>query len=796
MALSEREMLTMLGGGASIDTVCQAAGISREDLSDWWQREVSERVPKTTGRVAAAVGGTVEIARDRWGIPHVLASSDDDLFFGFGFAMGQDRLWQLDYLRRKATGRLAEVLGPEALEQDLTVRTVGINRIAARELELLPDETRRLLDAFCRGVNAAMDACSERMPIEFDLLDYRPEPWRPIDSVAILAEFRWYLTGRFPVIVIPELARRTLDDASLYAAFLAGEEDDESIVPHGSYPAATKGEEPVGQTVGDPTEGIGSNNWVVAGGKSTTGAPLLASDPHIAFGSISCWYEVHLCGGSFNTVGMAYAGVPAIVFGRNPKVAWGITNNICSQRDLYQEKTDPDHPGCFLYDGRWEPVKQIAEQIELKGSEPVRKTIRFSRNGPIVDEILPKPARDSGPVSLRWLGATICDELTCMLAMDRAESCDALRAAVKSWRVPTWSLIFADAGGHIGYQCVGRIPIRNNWTRGYRPGWDPAHSWQGLVPFEGMPALADPPRGWIGTANNRTAPEDFPYPLSGTWSSGYRARRIREMLEGQERFSREDFARMHVDVLSRRAVAAVPKLLEVLGTLEDEMSRQAIDHLQQWDCRMEPDRVGATIFETFFHRWCAAVAAERFSSDVTELAAGAIGGLALNLLPADEAGWFTRSDRLVRIREVFLANLSELSKRLGPDMDRWQWGRLHTLTLRHPLSARGELAALLDRGNEPVGGNGVTVCNTMYNPDFSVATGANYRLISDLSESPAGMWAVDAAGQSGHPGSSHYCDQLREWVAGRYHFLSLDREEAAATAMAQLVLQPRRMEEA
>jgi penicillin amidase len=367
---------------------------------------------------------------------------------------------------------------------------------------------------------------------------------------------------------------------------------------------------------------------------------------------------------------------------------------------------------------------------------------------------------------------------------------------VKSWRVPTWSLVFADVDGHIGYQCVGRIPIRNNWTRGYRPGWDPAHSWQGLVPFEGMPALADPPRGWIGTANNRTAPEDFPYPLSGTWSSGYRARRIREMLEGQERFSREEFARMHVDVLSRRAVAAVPKLLEVLGTLEDEMSRQAIDHLQQWDCRMEPDRVGATIFETFFHRWCAAVAAERFSSDLAELAAGAIGGLALNLLSGDDVGWFTRSERLASIRDVFLANLSVLSKRLGPDMDRWQWGRLHTLTLRHPLSARGELAALLDRGNEPVGGNGVTVCNTMYNPDFSVATGANYRLISDLSESPPGMWAVDAAGQSGHPGSPHYCDQLREWVAGRYHLLPLDREVAVAGAIAQLVIQPRRVDEA
>ena len=382
-----------------------------------------------------------------------------------------------------------------------------------------------------------------------------------MDCLAIAGEFRAYLTVRLPVIFIPELGKRTLGEGTLYRAFLEGEADDESILPPGSYPAAPVGTQPVGAAVGDPEEGIGSNNWVIAGSRSTTGKPLVASDPHIAFAAVSCWYEVTLAGGSFNVTGMAYAGMPAVMFGRNERVAWGITNNICSQRDLYQERTDPAHPGAFLYDGQWEPGRERVEAIKVRGGETIRKTIRSSRNGPIVDELLPAPARANGPVSLRWLGTTYCGWLTSLLGMDRAETVGGLRKAVRGWRVPTWSLVLADDAGHIGYQATGQIPVRSVEERGYRPGWDPAHRWQGLIPWEGMPRLSDPERGWIASANNRTAPDDFPYPLFGRWASGYRARRVRQLLEAEAKHSRDDFARMHQDVLSLRAVAGKPALM-------------------------------------------------------------------------------------------------------------------------------------------------------------------------------------------------------------------------------------------
>src|SRR5262249_52510094 len=223
-----------------------------------------------------------------------------------------------------------------------------------------------------------------------------------------------------------------------------------------------------GSAAGDLEGGVGSNNWVVAGRLTTTGAPVVASDPHIAIEAVSCWYEVHLDGGPFHAAGMTYVGVPAVMFGRNRRAAWGCPNNFCSLRDLYQERTDPAHPGCFLFDGRWEPARRREEEILVKGGEPVRTEVVSSRNGPVVDAILPGPARGTGPVSLRWLGATHGGWLTALLAMNRADSAEALREATRPWHVPTFTLVFADTDGHIGCQLAGRIPLRRVAERGYR----------------------------------------------------------------------------------------------------------------------------------------------------------------------------------------------------------------------------------------------------------------------------------------------------------------------------------------
>ena len=789
MNKTDKDMLLRLGAGDSIQAICEDAGLTRAEFDQWWTEQTTSRVPSMEGtRTASGLSGKVGVARDEWGVPHILAETDDDLFFGYGYATAQDRLWQLDYYRRKARGRLSEVIGPSGIEIDTVSHTIGLTRTAEENLAKFPEKTKRRLQAYTDGINAFMEETRGNLPIEFDLLGYEPHEWTSLDSVAIWQEFRWYLTGRLPIIAIPELAKRVLGEGPLLDDFITGEAENESIVPRGSYSPSRTGEVPVGEVVGDPDEGIGSNNWVVSGSKSTSGAPMVASDPHIAFGAVSCWYEVHLSGPEMNVTGAGYVGVPGIVFGRNETVAWGVTNNICSQRDIYREQEDPDRPGHFRFGDEWRPAKQETVEIAVKGEDTHTITVTRTHNGPIVDELLPEPLRTTDKVSARWLGAGFGDEITCMLDLAAARNCEEAREALRDWIVPTWSYVFGDVEGHFGYQAVGRIPIREQWNREYRPGWDPAHEWQGFIPYDALPALNDPAEGYARSANNRAAPEDYPYPLSGTWSSGYRALRIRQMLEEKEQFSREDFARMQTDTLSMRAVEVLPSLVETLRKASDPRVLGVAGYLDEWNGRMDVDEVGASIFEFFFAEFTTAVAAEWFTGDEVPLVAGAISGFAVRLLDNDETGGSPpRNETIVT---SMLRAIDSLTERLGPDMSEWRWGRIHKIALNHLLSDRGDLSDLLRRGGQPVGGNGITVSNTGFDPNYLASIGANWRHNADLADDPPGLWAVDATGQSGHPGSPHYGDQVTEWLSGRHHYLPLDRKRALAGAAHTLTLKP------
>ncbi len=809
---ASRTVLTQLAAGATIAQACQTADCGLAEFQAWWQEETRRRVPGTSGNQPAAVRQGVEMVRDRWGIAHVFAANEYDLFFGNGYALAQDRLWQLDFLRRRALGTLAEVLGPEAVFYDRTVRTLGIPQLAEQEWEQLDDETRPALTAFADGVNALLESLTpDAWPVEFALLDYEPRPWLPRHSLALMAEFRWYLTGRFPVICIPELARRVLGDGELFDAFITPEAAEDTILPPGSYPtepaamqrytpgmgkgslgggSSLRGGSFEGGVGGDPSPGQGSNNWVVAPSRSATGAPLLASDPHIAYGALSCWHEIHLCGAGYNVAGMNYVGLPGVMFGRNEHVAWGITNNICSQRDLYQEQTSAEHPGCFRYADAWEPATPREETIAVRDGEAITFTVAASRNGPIVSDILPPPMNGDEAVSVKWLGADAGRELASLLAYNRAGSAAQFRRALEPWLAPTFSVVYADRAGHIGYQAVGRIPVRTAWRRGYRRGWDPADAWQALVPFDGMPHLEDLPRGWIATANHRNAPPDYPYPLSGCWGPGHRGRRINQLLEPQRPVALGDCRKFQHDEVSLRAAEGTPGLLRLLGEVPPAgLLHDACEYLRGWDYQMEAGSVATAVFEVFFQHWTRAVAAARFGPHQVELAAGGNWGLSLRLLQGDDLQWFAAGDLAGQVRGAMDAALAELQQRLGPDVAGWQWGRLHRLTMRHPLSQRGELGSLLDRGDLAVGGGLVTLCNMAYDAEYRVVAGANYRMLVDLTEQ--GMWAASASGESGCPGSLHYCDQTEAWHAGHEHFLSLNADEVRAAATAALSLRPR-----
>ena len=787
MEFNKKNTLKRLGSGEPINKICHDIGLTEDEFTNWWEEEIKSRVPDFKKKRKVTNVGTLEIVRDQTGTPHIYANTAADLFYGYGFAMAQDRLWQLDYLKRKAIGRLSEILGKDGLEADIISRTVGLNRIADKEINRIPIETKQLLESFSKGINTVIEESKNNLPIEFDLLDYSPETWTPEDSIAIWAEFRWYLTGRLPIISFPEVARRALNNDELYQSFLIGEADDESIVPPGHYPPDKNPQTNIGNSVNDPNEGLGSNNWVIGGKLSKSGLPILASDPHIAFGSVSCWYQAHLIGDGFNTVGAGYIGVPGILFGRNEKVAWGLTNNICAQRDLYYEKENPEKPNYFLYDNQWEKVKEISETIFIKDQDPITKTILLTRNGPIANDILPDVAKTSEPISLKWMGHEPCDEITSMLNFNRSHSASQFRTALQTWIVPTWSFGFADTDGNFGYQSAGRIPVKHNWERGYRPGWDPEHQWNESIPFSEMPKLENPAQGWIRSANNRLAPQDFPYPLSGVWSSGHRAKRIREMIEAKDKFDQQDVAKMQTDSLSLRAVECLPDLINKLKTSNDPKIKDVITHLEQWDCRMETDRTGAAIFESFFYYWGLRVAKERFKPEVALILGTAIAGLSVNLLNGKNLTWFHETTCEKAILETMLVTIDDLSSRLGPDISNWTWGSIHRIQLDHQLADRGEIFKTLSKGGDPVRGNGITVCNTGFDPNYLAGIGANYRINASLADNPPGLWSVDTAGQSGHPGSENYCDQLNSWLKGNLYYIPLDRARVEQNEVSKII---------
>ena len=804
-AVDDTALLYRLGRGASVEEACLSGNLEAQGFQSWWQAQLARRLPQIEGVTHVPVRDAVEIHRDSNGVPHIFADHKEDLYFAYGYAMAQDRLWQLDYYRRQAQGRLAEILGADAcpmatggairaLDRDIVARTIGFERIAQAKLAILDNEVGQYLSAFVAGINQLQTECRNNLPIEFALLDYSPEPWDPVDTLSIWTEFQYYLTVRLDVIVMPELARRELDNDGLFQAYLEGEVDAESILPLGMNSKTQAGR--TGQAVGDPAEGIGSNNWAVAGKRTARGHTLLASDPHIAFNAVSCWYEAHLHGASgLNVAGAGYIGVPGILFGRNMDVAWGITNNICSQRDLYLEKTDPQHPGCFQSGKQWVPGKELVENIEVREQEPVELRVEFSSNGPIVNHLLHDSVRDFGPVSLKWMGAqngpTELSEIGCMMQTNRAQNCQEFRVALKDWKVPTLSMVFADIHGHIGYQCAGHIPLRPTWNRGFRRGWDPNDAWQEVIPFEGLPAMSDPEEGWIRTANNRTAGNDFPYPLSGTWASGYRAQRIRQLLEEEVKVSTEDCMRWQMDTLSLRAGECLPVLQSLLADVSDWQIRAALDIWKDWNGRMEPDSIGSTLFETFFTLWQNAVAAERFSAQTASYLAGGIAGLAVLLLREDSTGWFEGDDRRRGlVIDTVLQAWHQLSSELGPDQAQWLWGRVHKIRLDHPLGYLPALGPLLDRGGQSVGGSGITVCNTGVDPNYMSAMGANYRIVAELDSQEPVLYAVDAAGQSGHAGSSNYCDQLPLWLNGQMKRLNLQPSKCKESAHNSLILQP------
>ncbi len=499
-------------------------------------------------QLVGAVGGRVEILRDRAGVPHVYAADTADLYFGVGVAVAQDRLWQIDRLRRRALGRQAEILGDAYVASDIAHLTVGIDQIAMREADEMDEQTRRLVAAYVAGINRQIEIMGRELPPEFLRLEYEPEPFTLRDVVAIARGIWWSLNGRIDRIVAAEAAR---------------------LLPEpfrGFYLTPEASENRVLQTAAGTDDATGSNNWALHGSRTAGSKPVLCGDPHQPFWVPSTWYEYALHGPEDDAAGAGHPGFPGMWWGSNGRIAWAITNNMASTRDLYIEQVDPADPRRYRDGDTWREFAERRVGIKVRGAAPHELTIRSTVRGPIVNALVPSlEAGGNPPLSLRWVGMEHMDDIRASIAISRARDWAGFRNALRDWAVAIFNFVYADAEGHIGYQMAGRIPIRGRVVPGFRDANATADQWLGYISFDDLPHMYDPPSGYVASANQRIVPDHWPQPIYGAYSQGHRGVRLAQALGGPNllRYRREHRLAERCKELPRResvpAHFAVPR---------------------------------------------------------------------------------------------------------------------------------------------------------------------------------------------------------------------------------------------
>jgi penicillin amidase len=730
------------------------------------------------------VTASVEILRDRSGVPHVYAERTTAVYFGLGYAMAEDRLWQMDWLRRRGLGRQAEILGPAYVQSDLMHRSVGIPEIAEREVDLTDAQTREVLESFVAGINRYIEQCDANLPVEFKLLDYSPEPFTVRDTLAILRAEFWSLNGRLHTLAAAQAARLLPED--LRAAYLTPESPETRILPpDADYPDVPQ---PHSNGVNGTCDSSGSNNWAISARRTASGQAMLCSDPHQPFWVPSSWYEYAVHGPEDDAAGAGHPGVPGLWWGSNGAIAWGLTNNAASTRDLYREELHPDDASLYRDGETWRQFDERIIEIAVRGQPPIQHVQRGTVRGPIVNHTLVTvDTSDDAPLALRWVGQEHLDDVRAAIAIGRARGWLEFREALRDWAVPIFNFGYADTSGHVGYQCAGRVPIRGRVGSGYRSANEADDQWRGYVAFEDLPSKFDPERGYVASANERVAPDDYPIALYGSWGTGYRAERLHQALASpSSAIDRKSAVALQNDVKNVRAERLCPPLLRSLAASSDPDVVQVRALLDQWDYRYTLESVAPTLFEIFMEAWQAHVLRERFPQRLHELL-HAQTGVAARLIERGDLGWFS-SDLRQEICAVAAEAIGRMRMNYGPDQFAWRWGAVHRAHWLHPLSEPER--RWLDIGPAAVVGGGDTVCNTgVGQPGLGAVGGVEYRIVVDFAD-PDRFLAVQNIGNSGRPESPHYRDQFDDWLAGRYHVISLRREDVEREQESFVLLEP------
>lgn len=772
---------------------------AREEAPADLRAAARARLSRIEGRlVAPGLREPVEVLRDRFGIPHIYARSEDDLFCAQGYVQAQDRLFQMELWRRQTQGRLAELLGPGFVERDRLTRLVTRYRgDMAAEWASYGPTVKRAAERFVVGVNAHVDEVASRPPVEFDRAGLRPEHWSADDLLARAEAFgmssnatsevsRARLVHRFgqPVAQLlrppdppvewapaPGLVLEAVDEALASALAAIGA-------------APTFGAPPKPGSAGYDDDG--SNNWVVAPSRTSTGKPVLANDPHRALDHPSLRYLVHLEAPGFRAVGSVVPWFPGIAIGHNERIAWGLTIFNIDAQDLVQETLDPADPSRYRVLESFEPMRVFEETIRVKGAADVPVKLKFTRHGPVVRE---DPARGLA-WALRWTGSEPGTAgYLAGLSLARAKSWPEFREALKRWKMPGENFVYADVDGNIGYQATGLSPIRKKGDGLLPvPGARGEYDWTGFASIDELPHAFNPPGGYLATANHNTLrPGDRV--VSHEWSNRFRIGRVREVLEAARGFGVAESQALQQDVVALPARDLVPLLRSVSFASFAEEARwlePARQLLLAWDHKMERTSAAAAVFAAFHIRLAQDYVASVLPAGTRPDPALVRSASAQVLIDGLRAPGPARD---LLVAGAFRAAVADVRKRLGDNPAAWQWGALHLATFRHRLSVDGAARALFDLGPVARPGYGYTV-NMTGGGDFAQNDGATFREVIDLADWDASV-ATSAPGQSGQPESPHFGDLLPYWTEGRYFPLAFSRKKVEELTSHRLTLLPR-----
>ncbi len=782
--------------GALIVAFFFARHISRKALPDY-----------NKSMVLSGLIDKVEVYRDNLAVPYIIAQNEHDLYLVTGYVMAQDRLWQMDFLRRVTQGRLAEIFGEEMVESDIFLRALRMPEKARWVIDNSDPEITSALHAFAAGVNLFITQNQKKLPLEFTVLGYTPEPWEPIHSASLVGYMAWDLSGSWSVESTIHKLRQVLDEekflqlAPNFAFHPTPVHAPSSLAQTNALLSLLQG----AKNLGDMGIEIfsASNNWAVTGEKSTTGHAILANDMHLGFGSPGIWYQIHQeVKGGVKVAGVSLPGQPLVVAGHNRSIAWGLTNVAVDDADLFYETISAEDPTKYLYNGEWLNMDIRKEKIAVKGGKVVDRELRFTHRGPILSDL-----REVGQqaISMLWSGNQPSNEIRSIFLLNRAKNWNDFRDALSTMTSVSQNVIYADVEGNIGLQTSAGIPIREQGGGFFiMPGDTDKYDWKGFVPFEDLPFSYNPPEGHLSSANNKTVGPEFPYNIGYQFATPHRIDRIRELLNSKPQIGVDDFKGMLADFKSKKVDQYLPVIIEILDAQQGFSANEAkaLDMLKTWDGVLEANSGAAAVFEKFFVKFYRNLLHDELGEDLFNDLLGNRSTV-LNILQhvwsdrrsswIDDVNSAERETFDYLVANSFRQTVEWLEQNMNKNAGKWRWGKIHKIAINHPMGKVKILDRVfnLNRGPFEVGGSWHTVSPLAYSyrKPFEVVHGASQRHIFQ-----PGNWVenyvVVPTGVSGIPASKYYLDQTQKFLNNQYHTLQWVSDDIKANARYKAVFGP------